>query len=78
MPGFEVIGEEEKNQINDVFERGGILFRHGFDHLRNDCYKTKEFEDSFARKMGSNHALAVSSGTAALRVASCVKHWGGR
>ena len=69
MPGFEVMGDEELDQIKDVFDRGAILFRHGFDHLRNDCYKTKEFELAFADKMGVDHSLAVSSGTAALRVA---------
>ena len=27
MPGFELIGKEEKNQINDIFDNGGgILF----------------------------------------------------
>ena len=63
MPGFEVMGDEELDQIKDVFDRGAILFRHGFDHLRNDCYKTKEFELAFADKMGVDHSLAVSSGT---------------
>lgn len=69
MPGFEVVGKEELDQIEDVFNNGAILFRHGFDHLRNGCYKTKEFETAFAQKMNAKHALAVSSGTAALRVA---------
>ena len=69
MPGFEVIGAEERAQVNEVFDRGGVLFRHGFDALRNECYKVREFEQEFARKMGVEHALAVTSGTAALRVA---------
>lgn len=69
MPGFEVVGKEELDQIQDVFERGAVLFRHGFDHLRNGCYKTQEFETAFAKKMNVKNALAVSSGTAALRVA---------
>lgn len=69
MPGFEIIGDEELAEVQDVFARGGILFRHGFDVLRNDCYKVREFEQAFARTMGVDHALAVSSGTAALRVA---------
>lgn len=69
MPGFEVVGKEELDQVKDIFDRGGILFRHGFDHLRNGCYKTQEFERAFAKKMSSQNALAVSSGTAALRVA---------
>jgi 8-amino-3,8-dideoxy-alpha-D-manno-octulosonate transaminase len=69
MPGYEVIGDEELAEIQDVFSHGGILFRHGFDGLRNNCYKVKNFEQAFAKAMGINYALAVSSGTAALRVA---------
>jgi 8-amino-3,8-dideoxy-alpha-D-manno-octulosonate transaminase len=69
MPGFEVIGNEEFENVKKVFDHGGILFRHGFDHLRNELYMVKDFEKAFARRMGSSRALAVSSGTAALRVA---------
>ena len=69
MPGFEVIGAEEQAEINDIFARGGVLFRHGFDALRHDCYKVREFETAFAAYMKVPHALAVTSGTAALRVA---------
>ena len=69
MPGFEIIGKEEHNQINELFEDSGILFRHGFDALRNDIYKVRDFERAFAEKMRVNDALAVSSGTAALKVA---------
>lgn len=69
MPGFEVIGAEEQTEVNDVFARGGVLFRHGFDALRGSCYKVREFEAAFAAAMGSPCALAVTSGTAALRVA---------
>ena len=69
MPGYEVIGKEEREEILDLFDKGGILFRHGFDSLRNNCYKVKEFEHSFASSLCSKYSLAVSSGTAALRVA---------
>lgn len=70
MPGYEVIGKEELYAVSDVFEKGGgILFRHGFDGLRNESYKVKEFERAFADKMEISYGLAVSSGTAALRVA---------
>lgn len=68
MPGYEVIGSEERLEVEDVFNRGGILFRHGFDALRNNCYKVMQFEKEFSDYMGVNHALAVTSGTAALRV----------
>ena len=69
MPGNELIGKEEENQVKEVFDNGGVLFRQGFETIRNDCYKVKKFEDLFAEKMGIPYALAVTSGTAALRVA---------
>jgi dTDP-4-amino-4,6-dideoxygalactose transaminase len=69
MPGYELVGQEELAEIQDVFAHGGVLFRHGFDGLRNDCYKVRDFERAFAGALGAQHALAVSSGTAALRVA---------
>lgn len=69
MPGFELIGKEEFSEVKSVFDEGGILFRHSFDHLRNGVYKVQEFEKSFAKRMNVPHALAVTSGTAALRVA---------
>jgi len=72
VPGFEVIGTEEQAEIDDIFRRGGVLFRHGFDALRHDCYKVRDFERAFADYMKVPHALAVTSGTAALRVALAV------
>jgi 8-amino-3,8-dideoxy-alpha-D-manno-octulosonate transaminase len=68
MPGFEVIGEEEKAEILDVLSRK-VLFRYEFHEQRKGIYKVKTFEQEFARYCGVRHALAVSSGTAALRVA---------
>lgn len=69
MPGFEVIGSEEFEQVREVFEKSGILFRHSFDGIRNGLYKVREFERAFATYMDYEDALAVTSGTAALRVA---------
>ena len=69
MPGFELIGKEEQNEINDLFDKSGILFRHGFDNLRNGVYKVREFEKNFSKYMSANDALALTSGTAALKVA---------
>jgi len=69
MPGYEVFGDEELAEVQDVFSNGGVLFRQGFEGLRNNCYKVRDFEKAFAGQMGVNHALAVTSGTAALRVA---------
>jgi len=69
MPGFEVIGKEEFAEIKHLFDESKILFRHSFEHLRNNIYKVKEFEEAFAKRMIIPHALAVTSGTSALRVA---------
>lgn len=69
MPGFELLGKEEQAEVNDLFDRSGILFRHGFDALRHGVFKVRDFEDAFKARMGVADALAVTSGTAALRVA---------
>ena len=69
MPGYELMGREELAEIQDIFEHGAVLFRHGFDAMRQGRYKVKEFEAAMAARLGAPHALAVTSGTAALRVA---------
>ena len=69
MPGFELIGEEERKAVNDLFKDGGILFAHGFDKMRNNRYHVREFEKKFANYLGVGYAQAVSSGTAALKIA---------
>ena len=70
MPGHEIIGEEEQSEINKIFTEGsGVLFRHSFENKRNKSFKVLEFEKKFGLYFGSKYNLAVSSGTAALRVA---------
>jgi 8-amino-3,8-dideoxy-alpha-D-manno-octulosonate transaminase len=69
MPGFELIGEEERKAVNELFDDGGVLFAHGFDNLRNNRYHVREFEEQFAKCIGVKYAQAVSSGTAALKIA---------
>ncbi len=71
MPGFEVFGDLEQKHVNEVLETG-ILMRYGFDGLRNNVWKAKEFETQFAKKMQVKHCQLVSSGTAALTVALAV------
>ncbi|SDP04769.1 DegT/DnrJ/EryC1/StrS family aminotransferase [Desulforhopalus singaporensis] len=68
MPGFEVFGEEEKQQIMDVLDTG-VLFRYEFNEQRQGVFKVKEFEEKFARYCGVGFGQAVTSGTAALKVA---------
>jgi 8-amino-3,8-dideoxy-alpha-D-manno-octulosonate transaminase len=69
VPGFELIGEEERKAVNDLFDDGGVLFAHGFDNMRNERYHVREFERQFADYLGVKYAQAVSSGTAALKIA---------
>ena len=68
MPGYEIIGEEEQQEILEVLARK-VLFRYEFHKEREGIYKTEKFEREFAGYCGVKHALALSSGTAALRVA---------
>lgn len=68
MPGHEWIDEHETNQLLEVM-KSGILFRYEFKNERNGIYKVKEFEDKFAAFNGAAYAHAVTSGTAALKVA---------
>ena len=68
MPGFEVFGQEEKEQVLEVFDTG-VLFRYEFGEQRKGVYKVREFEQAFAGHTGAAHAQAVTSGTAALKVA---------
>jgi 8-amino-3,8-dideoxy-alpha-D-manno-octulosonate transaminase len=68
MPGFEVFGEEEKKEIAEVLQTG-VLFRYGFENERRGNFKVAEFERRFAEMCGATYSLAVSSGSAALRVA---------
>jgi 8-amino-3,8-dideoxy-alpha-D-manno-octulosonate transaminase len=70
MPGFELIGEEEKQNLIEIFETSnGVFFPHGFDALRNGRFRVREFEAKFREKLGIKHAQAVTSGTVAQLVA---------
>lgn len=68
MPGYEMFGEEERKQVNDVMETG-ILMRYGFDGMRQGQWKAKELETAITETFGCKYAQLVSSGTAALSTA---------
>jgi 8-amino-3,8-dideoxy-alpha-D-manno-octulosonate transaminase len=68
MPGFELFGDKERKQVQDVID-SGVLMRYGFDGIRNGHWKAKELEAALAHRMQSKHVHLVSSGTAALTVA---------
>ena len=69
MPGFELIGKEERDAVNEVFDRGGVLYRYGWDDRREHIYRVDDFEKAFADKFGVKYALGVCSGTAAVKAA---------
>ena len=60
MPGYELIGKQERAAINEIFDKKD-LFYNGI--------RVKKFEKKFANYVGVKHAVAVSSGTAAIRTA---------
>ncbi len=68
MPGFELINNKEKTALNKLFDESGILFAHGFDNIRKK-YHVREFEKKNQSFFKSKFCLAVSSGTAAIKVA---------
>jgi 8-amino-3,8-dideoxy-alpha-D-manno-octulosonate transaminase len=68
MPGFEIFGEEERKEVQDVLQTG-VLFRYGFDASRNGHWKARSFEEELARRLGAAHCHLCSSGTAALSIA---------
>ena len=68
MPGFEIFGDEERQQVNDVLETG-VLFRYGFDGARKGRWKAKTFEEELAARLNVAHVHLCASGTAALSTA---------
>ncbi|MGI9546708.1 MAG: DegT/DnrJ/EryC1/StrS family aminotransferase [Flavobacteriaceae bacterium] len=68
MPGFELFGDLERKETQDVLN-SGVLMRYGFDAMRNGHWKAKDMEALLAQRMDVKHAQLLSSGTAALTVA---------
>ena len=68
MPGFELIDNAEFKAVNSIFKNGGVLFAHGFEKIRKN-FHVREFEKKVSIYFKSKHALAVTSGTAAIKIA---------
>lgn len=68
MPGFELIGKEERSAVDALFDQGAVFFAHGFDGKR-ERYCVREFEECLGRRFTSNFVACVSSGTAAIKIA---------
>ena len=68
MPGFELFGDAERNEVNDVLD-SGVLMRYGFDGMRQGHWKAKELEHAIQSRFDVKHAQLLSSGTAAVSLA---------
>jgi 8-amino-3,8-dideoxy-alpha-D-manno-octulosonate transaminase len=68
MAGAEIFDSEEIKAMADVIERK-MIHRYGSHDARKGQYRVDEFEDRAKAVTGAKHALALSSGTAALIVA---------
>ncbi len=71
MPGFELFGDAERKEVNDVLE-SGVLMRYGFDGMRKGHWKAKELEKELQNTLNVKHAQLTSSGTSALNVALAI------
>ena len=69
MPGWELIDKKEQIALTNLVKKdGGVLFAHGFNNIRKK-YHVREFEKLIGRKFKSKFVLAVSNGTAAIKIA---------
>lgn len=64
-PGFEWIGKEEEEEVLDVL-RGKWMFRYGDESNPAFRRKVRSLEEMVEKDFAIGHALAVTSGTAAL------------
>ena len=68
MPGYELIDKREQKAVNSIFNNGGVLFAHGFENIRKN-FHVREFEKKTSSFFKCKYALAVTSGTAAIKIA---------
>ena len=38
MPGYELVGEEERKAVNEIFDNGGVLYRYGLNDKRKNIF----------------------------------------
>lgn len=67
LPPVPIIGDEERQAVIEVLE-GNTLSAAAHTNIKGGA-KAQKFEAEFAEHVGSRHAIAVNSGTAALHVA---------
>ena len=66
MPGWELIDDKEKKEVNNLFKFNKRGIQKPFFY---NGKKVKSFETKFADYVGSKYAVCVSSGTAAIKIA---------
>ena len=64
-PGWYLIGEEEKREVEEVLETG-YVYRYGTADNPNFKRKVFTLQQEFAKTIGVKHCVAVSGGTGAL------------
>lgn len=69
MPGFELIGKQEKRAVSEIFDKGGVLYRYGLDKKRQHIFRVEDFEKAIAKKVKAKYCHCVCNGTAALKIA---------
>ena len=60
MPGFELIDRKERDSINEIFNKKDLFY---------NGKRVSKFEKKFSKYIGTKYAVAVSSGTAAIKTA---------
>ena len=68
MPGWEIIDKEEKKSLVSLIDEGGVLMAHGSNGIRKN-FHVRDFEKKVKKYFNCKNTLAVSSGTAALKIA---------
>ncbi len=70
MPGWELINNKEKKELNSIFEKSnGVMFAHAFIKRRNNIFRVRKFEKAVAKYLGTKYCLATTSGTMAQFIA---------
>ncbi len=41
MPGYELVGKEERDAVLEVFDKGGVLYRYGLNDKRQGIFRER-------------------------------------
>ena len=54
MPGWEIIGKQEKKALDSLFREGGVLFAHGFDNFRKKYHVRENLRKNLEKSLNQN------------------------